>query len=258
MGLIEEEDCPKGTPGWVVSFADLMTLLFAAFVVLYALKTDGEEAKSVEEVTAAIRKTFNEVPDDVPEDEEVMPSPQGKRVFQYFKAERLIKPIVTRFQSKDVVMNVINRDLTKIKDLVKLIVNQPKSKDTSKAITVHQEDDGIRLRLLGTYFFKPGQYQIKASELETVQKIASLVKDLDKKISIEGHSDNRPPKGRYSKWELSSLRATYLLKFLVNEVGFPTEKIRAGGYGDSKPISTNDTREGRKMNRRVELKIHYN
>jgi len=254
----KEEECPAGLPGWIVSFADLMTLLFAAFVVLYALKIEGEEPRTVEEVTSSIRKTFNDVPDEVPEDVEIMPTAEGKRVFQYFKGEQLIKPIITRFRSKDVVINVINKDLTKIKDLVKMIVSQTTNpKDTAKAITIHQEDDGIRLRLLATYFYKPGQYQIKASELSKFKKIAKLVKELGKKISIEGHSDNSGNQGRYSKWELSSLRATYLLKYMIRDLDFPSAKIKAAGYGDARPLSTNDTAKGRKMNRRVEIKISY-
>lgn len=253
--------CPPSVPGWVVSFADLMTLLFAAFVVLYALKKDGigEEVKKVEVTAAAIRDAFNEVPDDIPMEKTSKPTPNAKAVFEYVRAEMLRKPRIQRFKVQNSVYNILDRDYRRIEELIKMVISPPKkeSKDVGPAVSIHREDDGIRLRLMASHFYKPGEYRVERQALERLRKIGSLLKDLGKTITIEGHDDSGPPVGNFSKWELSSLRATYMVKFFINELGLPPDKIRGAAYGDAKPLSTNDTPEGRAMNRRMEIKLHY-
>lgn len=254
------EECAKGAPGWIVSFADLMTLLFAAFVVLYALKTDGiGESTKIEVNTSAIREAFAEVSDDIPIDKTSLPISNGKAVFQYIRAQLITPRIITKFRRSEQVFNILDKDLKKIKELIKMIISQPKkeSKGKAAAVSVHREDDGIRMRLLASHFFRPGEYRMDRKALRKLDKVGDMLKSIGRRVSIEGHTDSSPNQGKYSKWELSALRATHVVRYFVDTVGFPSGKIRAAGYGDAKPLATNDTAEGRKLNRRIEIKIHY-
>ncbi|PIS46793.1 MAG: hypothetical protein COT17_06805 [Elusimicrobia bacterium CG08_land_8_20_14_0_20_51_18] len=105
--------------------------------------------------------------------------------------------------------------------------------------------------------FDPGSDRLKASSLPHLKKLAKVFKDIPNPIQIEGHTDNIPPGRRSpfkSNWELSAARAFSVLKYLVeNEVA--PEKLSAVGYGEFKPISANDTPEGRGTNRRIEINI---
>lgn len=245
--------------GWIVSFADLMTLLFAAFVVLFALKKEGAEPTPQVIVTAAaIREAFNEVPDDIPEEKNTVPDAKGKVVFENIRAEIMAKPIITKYERKDRVFNVITKDLQEIKELIKMLIsNKRESRGKEGAISVHREDDGIRVRLMATHFYKRGQVQIDRKALKTMDQIGKLLKTLGRRVTIEGHTDNQPMVGKYSKWELSALRASYVLKYFIDDLEFPSNKITAAGYADTKPQASNDTPEGRAMNRRLEIKLHY-
>ena len=83
----DDED-EGGGAGWIVSFADLMTLLFAAFVVLWALKPEGVgDAVKIIQATSAIRATFSDTPDVIPDDRRVGPLVEGKSSFQFFKGD---------------------------------------------------------------------------------------------------------------------------------------------------------------------------
>lgn len=260
MGKKKQEEAGGGA-GWIVSFADLMTLLFAAFVVLYALKQDGED-KTVEQIvvqTAAIREAFNEVPDDIPEETTSTPLVTGRKVFKQVKAMMMRKPVIKQFLQRNQVLNIIDKDMKIIKELIKNLISTPKeaSQGKSDGISIAREDDGIKLTLMATHFYKPGAFRVHRKGLRKLAKVGLALKQLGRKISIEGHTDSSGYQGKFSAWEISSLRAGFIVKYFVNELDYPAELLRASGYGDSKPIATNSTADGRRLNRRMEIKIHY-
>jgi chemotaxis protein MotB len=75
-------------------------------------------------------------------------------------------------------------------------------------------------------------------------------------LSVEGHTDNVPISGRFpSNWELSTARATTVLRELIEHHGIPADRLQAAGYADERPVASNDTPDGRAANRRVELVV---
>ena len=86
-------------------------------------------------------------------------------------------------------------------------------------------------------------------------KVSSIIRRFNRNIRVEGHTDNRPiATGRYpSNWELSTARATQVVKYLIDPGGIVPSRLSAAGYGDSKPRVDNDTVENRSKNRRVEI-----
>jgi chemotaxis protein MotB len=89
-----------------------------------------------------------------------------------------------------------------------------------------------------------------------VDKLAAAIGRLPNKLAVEGHTDNVPISGRYaSNWELSTARATMVLRELIERHGISPSRLSAAGYADERPLATNDTAEGRAVNRRVELVV---
>ncbi len=115
----------------------------------------------------------------------------------------------------------------------------------------------ISINFSDPILFAAGSDVLKTSSYPHLRRLSSVFKDLPNPIQIEGHTDNRPL-GRTvrfrSNWELSSARAFSVLQFFIKE-GVAPEKLSAVGYGEFKPVKSNDTPEGRAANRRIEINI---
>jgi chemotaxis protein MotB len=102
--------------------------------------------------------------------------------------------------------------------------------------------------------------QLKPSAFPLLNKVSGIVKKGDYPVEIVGHTDSRPGenKGFRSNWELSSLMAMQVLKYLVGKGGISAERLSAYGRGSTRPVASNDTRESRAQNRRVEVILDFN
>jgi chemotaxis protein MotB len=125
----------------------------------------------------------------------------------------------------------------------------------SIALRIGPEGLVISLRELG--FFSSGSASIRDEARPTVERIAALLRSKDCMLRVEGHTDNVPiHNSRFnSNWELSTTRATEMVKLLIGDYGFPSENLSAAGFGEFHPIAANDTPEGRSLNRRVDIII---
>ncbi len=265
MAKKKQQEEKKGE-GWLVSFADLMTLLFAAFVVLYGLKPEGVgDAVKVITATAAIRQTFNDTPDKIPEDRRTGPTQQGKTVFEYFKGDRMVKPIIKKYRRHENALNIINKDMLQIRRLIDLKLQDETTKSgrrgqdrgQNQGVSVHRDTNGYVVRLLSSYFYEPGQYRVSRKDLWKIKELGQVIKEQGRKVSIEGHTDDIPQQGSFSNWELSALRASYIAKIFINELDFAPDRVKASGYADTKPLTANSSPEGRRLNRRVEIRVEF-
>lgn len=115
----------------------------------------------------------------------------------------------------------------------------------------------MRMVLLEPVLFDSGAAVFKIASLPQLKLLVDALRELPNPIQIEGHTDDRPlARGsRYSSnWELSAARAFAVMRFLT-EQGIPPERLSAIGYGEFKPVTTNDTAEGRAANRRIEINL---
>jgi chemotaxis protein MotB len=126
-----------------------------------------------------------------------------------------------------------------------------------KAVEVRQEQRGTVISLGEAAFFAPGGVDVLPSNTHQLDKIVNALRNKDFAIRIEGHTDNIPvSSGRFSSnWELSTLRASKIVEFMEKEYKFDPKALSASGYGDSRPIADNSTRDGRQKNRRVDIVI---
>jgi two-component system, OmpR family, copper resistance phosphate regulon response regulator CusR len=124
-------------------------------------------------------------------------------------------------------------------------------------IALHRETEGLVVSLREFGFFDSGSATLKPAALPALDRIASLLAIRTCRLRIEGHTDNVPIHTVHmaSNWELSTARATELIRLLIIRHHFPPARLSAAGYAEYHPISTNETEPGRALNRRVDLVI---
>jgi chemotaxis protein MotB len=124
-------------------------------------------------------------------------------------------------------------------------------------LALRTEIDGLVISLREIGFCESGSSQIRATSLPAFGRIASLLLKHRCRIRIEGHTDNVPIHNRYfsDNWELSTARATDLVRLLITQYGFAPERLSAAGYAQYHPVSPNDSEETRAQNRRVDIVV---
>ncbi len=128
-----------------------------------------------------------------------------------------------------------------------------------KQVKLQMMDKGLVITVVGDLLFDSGKTKIRPEAHSLLEKVSSVLKDNMAKfnVGIEGHTDNVPIKhsGWKTNWELSTARALSVLHYLVNDQGLSPERLSAIGYGEYSPVASNETKDGRKQNRRVEIVI---
>ncbi len=128
-----------------------------------------------------------------------------------------------------------------------------------KQIKLQMMEKGLVITVVGDLLFDSGKAKIRTEAYPLLDKVSAILKDnmAQFNIGIEGHTDNVPIKhsGWKSNWELSTSRALSVLHYLVKDQGVSPERLSAIGYGEYRPVASNDSKDGRKQNRRVEIVI---
>jgi len=134
-----------------------------------------------------------------------------------------------------------------------------KKEINDKQVKVEMQDKGLVVTFVAEVLFDSGKADLRSDSLGKLDKVASVlnttVKDLD--VGIEGHTDNQPIKysGWSSNWELSAHRALSVLHHLIDKQNVSPQRLSIVGYGEFHPVASNDTKEGKQKNRRVEIVI---
>jgi len=131
-----------------------------------------------------------------------------------------------------------------------------------KSLKVTQHQDRLVLTMLGQILFESGEAHLTPLGLDIMKQVGEVLDTLpNKNIQVEGHTDNNPIYGqlqqRYpTNWELSTARATTVLRYLIEQTGMNPTDFSAMGYADTRPVVANDSEEGRAQNRRVEIVLY--
>jgi chemotaxis protein MotB len=234
---------------WLVSYADLLTLLFAFFVVLYA--SSQVDKKKMGQLASAIQDAFQDMgvfqgksiapPTD---DEEGGGPPKPSAASEF---ARLVTP-------KAVGADMSSADVTGLK---KELEAELAPEIQRREIALHIGPEGLVVSLREVGFFDSGSATLKKASEPAFARIAELLRQYPCNIRIEGHTDDVPIHTALfaSNWELSTARSTEVIRLFILQYRFMPERLSAAGYGEYHPAAANSSQEGRRMNRRIDLVI---
>lgn len=224
---------------WLISYADFITLLFAFFVVLYS--TSQVDKRRMVALAAAIQEGFEQMGSNptyaTPLPQEDLPAARPAAV------PAVLPP--NSPQSND--LDALRKDLEKA--LAGEIANGE--------VALRNTPQGLVVSLREAGFFDSGSAGTKASSQPAFGRMTAVLRERAYNIRIEGHTDDIPiHNSQYtSNWELSTARATEMVRLLITRYGFSPESLSAAGYAQFHPIAPNGTESGRAHNRRVDVVI---
>ncbi|AZB42540.1 flagellar motor protein MotB [Bacillus sp. FJAT-42376] len=224
---------------WLIPYADLLTLLLALFIVLFAMSSI--DANKFQMLARAFNSTFEggtgimEYPSPLPDGE----------------MEELD---VTKTEPKE----QQDQEHEKLKEAEKKINDYISKKGLNDKLKTSLTDEGLLITINNDILFESGSVYVRKRDEDLAKEISQLlVMEPPRSIIVSGHTDNIPiQNAQYdSNWELSVMRAVEFMKLLLTNPSLSPELFSAKGYGEFKPISSNKTTEGRQKNRRVEILI---
>jgi chemotaxis protein MotB len=241
--LDDDDDNPDR---WLISYADFITLLFAFFVVMYAISTIN--ISKYDALTASMGTAFK--------GDLATQSTTSKALIKLHGEEKksLIKPLplshIYQEKAKREKENMAKMGLEISNKLAPLILDNK--------VQVMQNNRGVRIDINDSLLFNSGSAELAASATSIINEVANILKDNQRLIQVEGHTDNTPIHNTlfFSNWELSAVRATTVVRMLT-DAGIKDSRLSALGYGATQPITTSDTEFGRAKNRRVSIMITY-
>lgn len=140
-----------------------------------------------------------------------------------------------------------------------LLADRLKQEIADKQVRLEMAEKGLVITFVADILFDSGKAKIRQEAMPTLDKVAVVLNEnlSDFNVGIEGHSDNEPIKhsGWKSNWELSTARALSVLHYMNEEKGVSGNRLSAIGYGEHHPVASNDTKEGMRLNRRVEVVV---
>lgn len=218
----------------MVSYADFITLLFAFFVVMYAISSVNEGKYRV--LSESLGSAFRAVQLQVVVKPGVPPVPPA--------AAPPSAPDPKQQQTER-----MKRLADDILEAMAPLVRQGQ-------VSVIETERGVTVEINESVLFPDGQVQLEAGAVRAIQAVAQVIAPTEFPVTIEGHTDNRPIRTPQfpSNWELSAVRATTVLRLFV-DTGVAPGRLTAIGYGDQRPVADNGTVEGRSRNRRVAIQI---
>lgn len=254
---------PENHERWLVSYADFITLLFAFFVVMYAISSVNEGKYRVlsDTMVEAFSDQLKEQPQmEAPllttdqqeggmlergEDQIIQQQETGTSLIEIGEyPEQANEPTPSDIEPTDDRLWVVASNLD---SSLQGFIDQ-------KLVKVNLQGDKIEVQFSSKLLFGSGSARLSPEARKAFRDIAVIVKPLKNSIFVEGHTDNVPIKTLAfpSNWELSAARAASVVEYLTRQELDP-RRLAAIGYGEYRPISSNDNEEGRSKNRRVTL-----
>jgi chemotaxis protein MotB len=276
---------------WLLSYADFITLLFALFVVLYAMSA-GKDNANLHVLSASLGQAMGKKSDKSPNEpltakenptspattSAANPPPAAPTPAAAVEATKsaleALKDALTPGHSdsadetKDNISTTnvseeekklheqLQQDRTELTGIAKELQNRLASLVDLGKIRVTQSNWGISVEINASILFAPAEAKLHPEAIVTLQSIAEVLKDQPQLIHVEGYTDDHAISTQQypSNWELSSARAGSVVRLFIDS-GIASERLEAIGHAANHPVAANSTPEGRLRNRRVELQI---
>jgi len=222
--------------GWMLTFSDLVTLLLTFFVMLLSMSSmDMDRLQKIFSIFTAGSGALEMTDRAKVESVEDQLQQLGRLTLDRLPNEETLRQML--LEPPDALNTAVLRDL-------------------AKEIEVKRSERGIIMVFGARALFDLGQAVLKPEARLLLERLAKVIKQMDRPISVEGHTDNIPlrPGGRFAtNWDLSLARALAVRDFLVESQGVDPRRIRVAALGDTKPVGDNSTPEGQARNRRIEV-----
>lgn len=236
--------------GWLLPYADMLTLLLALFIVMFAMaKTDDSKLDDLSNEFNIIFSGKSSSGSDG-----ILPGHPPKKSNKS-KNEEQAKETTDNKAETEEASSETNDDVERMKSVGNSIKTELTNDGFGEEIEVDLEQDGLRIAISSGLLFAPGSASVTDDVEEIIKKVAESLQDLDNDLIIAGYTDNVPNinSGYETNWELSSARAMTVMKLLVKHHGIEENRVSVQSYGEFRPKVPNNNEENRAKNRRVEI-----
>lgn len=222
-----------GAPAWMATYGDMMTLLLCFFVLLYTMSVIDVDRFTMVLSTLQARLGVLDGGRTVTKQEYIE---AGQR------ADRLGDLQLSRLEFQE----LYHQTMTYIEE-----------EGLEAEVELELTEEGLIVRFSGRVLFDLGRAELRPEARNILTDMADFFEQIENHITVEGHTDNWPISTQEfpSNWELSTTRATNVVRFFIEEKGLDPDRFSAAGYGEYRPLRPNDTAENRSYNRRVDIVI---
>lgn len=231
---------------WLISYADFITLLFAFFVVMYAISSVNEGKYRV--LSDTLVDAFST-------------PPKSTKPIQIGKPETQLAPVEEKTESPSQPKPVINPpkpsiNANRMEKIAERVTEAMQPLIDQGLITVDHNKLWVEVEMNTSILFDSGSSELENDGMPPLVELAKILKTLPNHLDVEGHTDNLPISTKVfpSNWELSAARAASVVHLFANN-GVAPERMAAIGYGEFRPKVSNSTLSGRRTNRRVVIVI---
>lgn len=218
-----------GSPEWMTTFGDMMTLLLTFFVLLYSMSSIDEEQFEVA----------------------ISSLQEGLGVFRggrTIATQRMMDGAAIGDGFTPINIEMLQNVMGQIERYVQ-------EEEVDDAVSMEMTQRGLEVRFTGEVLFDLGEAEIRSEGEDILREVAGLIDQLPNDVMVEGHTDDLPIRTDEfpSNWELSTARATEVTRFLIEDEDLDADRFSAAGYSEYRPLVQNDSPENRAQNRRVEV-----
>ncbi|MGE5575856.1 MAG: flagellar motor protein MotB [Syntrophothermus sp.] len=218
-----------GMMRWLLTYADLITLLMAFFVVMFAISQ--VDVKKYQSLAGSLQSALS--------------IGTGKSLVAKYQGGSMV-PIPKP-----------TPDNTEFAEIVDEVTRYVEKEGLSSSVNMQITDRGLVIGLSDTILFESGRAELLPPAQKILDKLAVILLKMPNHVRVEGHTDNQPIRTlRYpSNWQLSTDRATNVIMYWLEKYNFPPQRLSAAGYGEYRPVDTNANAQGRARNRRVDIVV---
>ncbi len=229
---------------WLLTYADLITLLMVFFVVMYSMSR--ADTTKIAKLQAAFQKAFrvevlrgNDPTSRHGDDGAQVPGAMASSSAASFSSSTVSGPIVSSMED------------------MRVALAQVRPNEFARGVQIGPTADGMAISLSNGALFDSGKADLKPGGIPLLDVMAERLRRMSNEVRIEGHTDNIATSSAFypSNWELSAARATTVARYLSERGGVAADRLAVAAYGENRPIGSNATRDGRARNRRVDVVV---